>query len=193
MFSTGGDHRPHCDRNTYDHQTQADAPFTFTICSYGELRPTRCSLRRDSGVYGVPAQLSHFAVEGVKVVFPGHHDAIAPWTCKKGGMPRGAVRVVPPGEEAYRPALCDPIGQPHAAAECLNRGSPRGRCAGRVRYALRAGTHCGLGLKIRGMEVPRQFSLLSAHRALPDSIRLLIRIFTFALGSGVPQPVWLLD
>lgn len=42
-----GDYRSRCNRNTYNFPMVL---FTFSICSNSELRPTRCSLRRDSGV-----------------------------------------------------------------------------------------------------------------------------------------------
>lgn len=31
----------------------------------------------------LPAKLCHFAVEGIEVVLPGHHDPVTAWTCKK--------------------------------------------------------------------------------------------------------------
>lgn len=42
-----------------------------------------CWLGRGPGCAAVPAELGHLAVEALKVVLPGHHDAVTPWTCKR--------------------------------------------------------------------------------------------------------------
>lgn len=69
--------------NSNNSQLWQNTLLNFTNLLLWRVRSYTLLSWRGSGFYTVPAKLSHFAVEGVKVVFPGHHDPITPWTCKK--------------------------------------------------------------------------------------------------------------
>lgn len=107
------------------------------------------------GSWLVPAKLSHFAVEGVKVVLPGHHDPITPWTCKKiSTCPELGVCGAPRGTSAQSCAIPGrPPGLPGT------RGSSQGARAAPGTCALHAGMRRGQ----RGTSVTETNSHLRFH------------------------------